>query len=262
MSRPRVTPHGNQAQSNPSEVLSRALRVFRQEGVRAAVRRTTQALKSIQSARRCAHCVRRLPENMTIQELTQFVYDQPIRPWQVRSEISELASMVEECRPRTVLEIGTARGGTLFLWARLAHPEATLISIDLPGGEFGGGYPVWLSSLYRSFALPGQTIHLLRGDSHNIENSQQVRELLSGRGIEFLFIDGDHTYDGVKRDFETYSALLRKGGMVALHDIAQPRGPVTCEVWRFWNEIRTGHHHREFIADGAQGWAGIGVFSM
>jgi hypothetical protein len=39
------------------------------------------------------------------------------------------------------LEIGTARGGTLFFLTRLASPHATIVSVDLPGGPFGGGYP-------------------------------------------------------------------------------------------------------------------------
>jgi predicted O-methyltransferase YrrM len=35
---------------------------------------------------------------------------------------------------RAVLEIGTERGGTLFLFTRAADPEAKLVSIDLPSG--------------------------------------------------------------------------------------------------------------------------------
>jgi len=36
---------------------------------------------------------------------------------------------------------------------------------------------------------------------------------------DFLFIDGDHTYEGVEGDFEMYSPLVRRGGIIAFHDI-------------------------------------------
>jgi len=36
--------------------------------------------------------------------------------------------------------------------------------------------------------------------------------------IDILFIDGDHTYEGVKKDFELYSTILSKNGIVIIHD--------------------------------------------
>lgn len=36
--------------------------------------------------------------------------------------------------------------------------------------------------------------------------------------IDFLFIDGDHSYEGVKTDFELYSKLLSNRGIIAIHD--------------------------------------------
>jgi hypothetical protein len=36
--------------------------------------------------------------------------------------------------------------------------------------------------------------------------------------IDFLFIDGDHSYEGVKTDFELYSKLLSDQGIIAIHD--------------------------------------------
>jgi len=44
---------------------------------------------------------------------------------------------------------------------------------------------------------------------------------LNGEPLDFLFIDGDHTYEGVKRDFEMYSPLVRNGGIIAFHDIVK-----------------------------------------
>ena len=63
-----------------------------------------------------------------------------LRTAQIKYEINKLLEILNDLNPRIILEIGTAGGGTLFLFTRIAHPEATIISVDLPGGPFGGGY--------------------------------------------------------------------------------------------------------------------------
>ncbi len=50
------------------------------------------------------------------------------------------------------MEIGTAKGGTLFLFSKLASKNSLIISVDLPNGKFGGGYPMWKIPLYKSFS--------------------------------------------------------------------------------------------------------------
>ncbi len=60
-------------------------------------------------------------------------------------------------------------------------------------------------------------------------------------------IDGDHSYDGVKRDFEMYEPLVGEGKPIAFHDIVpHPQAPA-CEVDRFWNEIKGGRPYVEFV---------------
>jgi predicted O-methyltransferase YrrM len=170
-----------------------------------------------------------------------------------------LAQRVASLRPHTILEIGTAEGGTLFILSRCAPPDATFISLDLPAGTFGGGYPAWRGAVYQRLALPGQTVHLIRGDSHEESSLARVRSLLAGSPVDVLFIDGDHSYEGVKRDFELYSPLVRPGGFIALHDIARHPADVGCEVDRFWNEIRNNRRTEEIVENPDQGGKGIGV---
>jgi predicted O-methyltransferase YrrM len=104
----------------------------------------------------------------------------------------------------------------------VATANALLISIDLPHGEFGGGYPPWRSVLYRAFASRKQRIRLLRADSHEARTLEAARAALERRPVDVLFIDGDHTYEGVRRDFEMYKSLVRDGGVIAFHDIVPP----------------------------------------
>ena len=182
-----------------------------------------------------------------------------LAPFQRRGEVRDLLRLVERERPASVLEIGTANGGTLFLLARCASDDAHLISVDLGGGPFGGGYPLWRAPLYRSFAGPGQRVSLLRADSHLPGTVRRVRGLLAGRGLDLLFIDGDHSYAGVSRDFELYAPLVRDGGIIALHDIVPGEERSVGGVPRFWTELREGRPHEEFVEDWGQGGFGIGA---
>ena len=185
-----------------------------------------------------------------------------ICPAQVRSEFATLLAKASETKPKYVLEIGTANGGTLFLFTRIASPDAMIISVDLPGGKFGGGYPESLAPLFKSFGKEGQTIQLLRADSHDAGTLSKVKDMLAGNALDLLFIDGDHSYEGVKRDFEMYSPLVKKGGIVAIHDIAKHPANVGCEVDRFWKEVKDVHPYTEVLADPKATWAGIGILQM
>ena len=195
-------------------------------------------------------------------ELINFVFefgDGFLEPLQVRSEIRRAMEEIETIKPRRVLEIGTAHGGTFFLLSRAAHPDAQLISVDLPGGRFGGGYSKWKTAVFRGLLLPGQTAHFIRANSHDARSLQQVKTALAGEPLDLLFIDGDHSYEGVKQDFLLYRNLVRPGGMIAFHDVAVHPPHKQCEVDRLWAEVSREYPAMEFIEDREQGWAGIGI---
>jgi predicted O-methyltransferase YrrM len=184
-------------------------------------------------------------------------------PWQITGEIASLMRILEAEPPATVLEIGTASGGTLFLLTRVAAPDALLISVDLRRGQFGAGYPRWRAPLYRSFALEAQRIELVRGDSHSAESGRRIRRLLDGKALDLLFVDGDHTYEGVKQDVADYAPLVRPGGIIVLHDIV-PGGPGRHgdpgSVPTFWRELKAGHPDAiELVEDWEWGSCGIGL---
>jgi predicted O-methyltransferase YrrM len=66
-----------------------------------------------------------------------------------------------------------------------------------------------------------------------------------GGNVDFLFIDGDHRYEGVKRDFEMYSPLVRRERIIAFHDIVPEPPENVGGVPDFWNEIKHGFSHVE-----------------
>jgi len=216
---------------------------------------------------RCWLDLRRIRETSDVCEPVDFAFAHCISPFQDRSELVEFMRIVASFKPRTCLEIGTAAGGTLFVLCRVSDPRATVISIDLPRGRFGAGYHPIKIPLYRSFAARGQSLHLLREDSHQPVTLCRVKRILRGRPLDYLFLDGDHTYEGVRQDFEVYSPLVRKRGIVAFHDIARfcgdsaLAGSKRCggEVPRFWDEVKTAHKCQEIVSRPEVGGYGIGI---
>ncbi|RZW10410.1 MAG: class I SAM-dependent methyltransferase [Rhodobacteraceae bacterium] len=160
-----------------------------------------------------------------------------IRPMQLEPELNSLISLIRDRKPTTVLEIGTARGGTLCLLCRFAAPEATIVSVDLPYGRNGGGYPRWKEAYYHLFPLPEQTLHLIRANSHATETVAKVAQAIGGRSFDFILIDADHSYEGVKTDFRLYAPLIAKNGLIALHDVLPNIGDPSIDVNRFWDEL-------------------------
>lgn len=197
--------------------------------------------------------VRKLREEGRIQDWIQYAFDSPFTPMQVPPEITEFIEIVADRQPRTVLEIGTDAGGTLLLLALAAAPDATLISIDLRWRQIGSPW------YYPQFAVPPQQMHLLRANSHAPHTLERVRAILQDRQLDVLFIDGDHTYEGVKADWQTYGTLVAPNGLIALHDlIRHPLAPGVCD---FWQELKERYVCTEIVADHSEPWGGIGVIS-
>lgn len=214
------------------------------------------------SVRRMVGRVHRGP-GLTAQAAIELLFSSAarhLRPWQIESELLAVARLLEERKPKTVLEIGTASGGTLFLSALLADPEALIVSIDLQHGMYGGGYPDWKVPLYKSFGRDGQRIALIQGDSHSAETYERLKRILGDRSIDYLFIDGDHTYEGVKQDFEMYGQLLSDEALVVFHDIVSDKSEVPDHfVSVYWDEIKGLHAYWEFVQDPDQSKLGLGV---
>ena len=178
-------------------------------------------------------------------------------------EFVSLLRLLKRRKLKTIVEIGTAQGGTLYTWCKIATSDALIISIDLPGGPFGGGYTLNDIKKFRKHRRKNQKLHFLRKDSHKQETKNKLLEILDGRKIDFLFIDGDHSYRGVKKDFQQYSPLVKQRGLIVLHDILRHPKVPECKVDKFWNEMKRKYKYVEFTDredDRGWGqWGGIGV---
>lgn len=201
-------------------------------------------------------------KNNNLDSSINFVFNdifELIKPFQIKSELYELLLILKNKKLENILEIGTAKGGSLFLFCSIASQDALIISIDLPGGSFGGGYPSWKLPLYNSFPQKNQSLHLLRMDSHNKKTKTVVENLLGKKKFDFIFIDGDHTYDGVKKDCEMFKDLLSKNGIIAFHDIVPGPESAVGGAFKFWDEIKIKYNTREIVENPKQCEAGIGL---
>lgn len=202
------------------------------------------------------------------------------KPQELQKLLQVLSRLV---KPEIILEIGSGKGGTAWAFSKLPTLEH-LIMIDMPGGPWGGG-PEELAVQYIANASHAH-IHFICGNSMNSEALEAVRRTLippvpetdpsqleipntparslKSKKLDFLFIDGDHSYEGVKTDFLNYSPLVRPGGIVAFHDICEHAPENQCEVKKFWDELKETWPKdkiTEFISE-PKTWGGIGALEM
>lgn len=181
-----------------------------------------------------------------------------IKPMQIKEEFIELLKIVKREKPKNFLEIGTAFGGTLFCFCRILPQNSKIISIDLPNGYLGGGYPKWKLPIYKSFANKNQNLYLIRGNSRSKTVISIIKKILNNEKLDFVFIDGDHRYNLVKKDFYIYKNFCKKGSIIAFHDIL-PDTIRKTEVYKFWNEIKNQYKHKEIISNKNNKGFGIGL---
>jgi len=168
-------------------------------------------------------------------------------------EFAEFLDFVREIDARSYLEIGSKFGGTLFRVA-MAMPEGSrCVSIDLPRHRDAPswrsmhGVRRWLEGARRSCSL------IWMDSTH----PKAVRRAQQQAPFDLVFIDANHDYSFITRDFANYSPMASKA--VAIHDIKL----TTSGVPMFWDEIKHEHKHREIVNSQSTGEAmGIGIILL
>lgn len=148
------------------------------------------------------------------------------------------------------VEIGTDKGGTFYAWSCCSEPGIR-ISVDIPHGEFGSAEGEFSEERRNKIlaGYPGEC-HFVSGSSYDPAKVKEVASLLDGRKVDFLFIDGDHTEEGVTKDFFLYKEFVKDGGWIAFHDIksTQFHHERNCYVDALWNRLEG--NKLEFIHEG------------
>ena len=171
---------------------------------------------------------------------------------QIPLEIENLQLTVANHEPKIIVEIGTANGGTLARWLEIPSSEI-VISVDYPIGIHGGqGFEertYVISDALEQANLTNKQFFAINGDSKHPYLVERLREILDGKKIDFLFIDGDHTYEGVKGDFDIYKQFLNENSIVGFHDIidSQFHDENNCFVSTLWSELKQQYENVEFM---------------
>lgn len=119
-------------------------------------------------------------------------------------------------------------------------------ALEIGLGEFGGSHILW-SMIFKDvytvelhkdamhrFIVNNSLdthSHLICADSFNKQTLKEIPD-----GLDFLFIDGDHSYNGVKTDYLTYKDKVRAGGIIGFHDAASEK----LDIKRFLSYLEAG----------------------
>lgn len=153
--------------------------------------------------------------------------------------------LMEQWRPRRVVELGVFHGDSLCGMCQAAQYcglETEIIGIDSWAGDIhtGAYAESVLEDLQRHHGPRyGSFSRLERG----LFDSQAT--LFEDNSIDLLHIDGEHTYEAVRHDFETWLPKVRPGGMILFHDTDVLDRP-EFGVFKLWEEISPGHASLRF----------------
>lgn len=132
-------------------------------------------------------------------------------------ELMDFCAVVEKLTPKAIcLEIGMYRGGTHFLWAQYF---SRVISLEV-NPEFCKEARQVMNACN---IQKNVTSAIINACAHSPQGREEVTTILENMPVDMLFIDGDHTYESSKADFESHHARVREGGIIAFHDAGSPQ---------------------------------------
>lgn len=164
----------------------------------------------------------------------------PVPILQDRGEWERFHRFAADLQRTSVLEIGALYGGTLWYWAVLSRVRR-IVSVDRIVSPDDSRYEqvVECRAMWPRW-MRGIDFHDIVGDS----TDPNVVARVEGLGpFDVVFVDGDHSAEVVRSDWNHYSPMVRPGGVVAFHDSAGI-GAVTELV----NELRADHETVDFRA--------------
>jgi cephalosporin hydroxylase len=144
------------------------------------------------------------------------------KPIQNSWELYWLVNKVEKINPKIILEIGVNTGSTLGFWNYILSENKNtgiLIGIDIR------------NNMKWNTKNSMNDIKFLIADSSKSKTIDIVENILQNKKVDFLYIDGNHSEKFVTSDYQNYSKFVRKGGIIAFHDINNKTYPGVKQSW-------------------------------
>lgn len=165
------------------------------------------------------------------------------------------AWLVDTLRPHSIVELGTHYGYSCFAFAEAAKRlglDATVYALDTwEGDDHAGKYGHEVYDYVQSVTELDYSgsVQLVRGWF------AESRALFASSSVDLLHIDGRHGYEDVAADYEQWRSVVRDGGVILFHDIAERENGFG--VWQLWQEI--AEPGRSFAFDHGHGLGVLGV---
>lgn len=180
----------------------------------------------------------------------------PVEINQLAQEFEQALELYREAAPASVLEIGTAAGGSLYHWLQNAK-RTFVVSVDLDMSqidqETADG---WCPD-------PAIACVLIQGDTTAPWTRDKIKPYAP---FDWLFIDGCHEYPAARSDWEAFRPMCNPGAYVLFHDIALKRqypSGATAGVEQLWRELQAeGFWTRELRAAPGLTEYGIGILRL
>lgn len=146
--------------------------------------------------------------------------------------------LVKEMRPKKIAELGTFKGTSMFAMLQSISDNkytTEFNAIDSWEGDKHAGYyegEKWLEDIKELLAkhYNQQNVKLHKTYFDN------ALTLFEDKSIDLLHIDGLHTYEAVKHDFESWLPKLNENGIILFHDIVEKKEDFG--VWKLWDELK------------------------
>jgi len=165
--------------------------------------------------------------------------------------------LVRNIKPKLIVELGTYTGNSLFAFAQAIKDEelkTKLHGIDTWEGDKHAGF--YGEELHNSFLDVKDKYYK---DINIITHKTYFDDALKNfkdNSIDLLHIDGLHTYEAVKHDFETWLPKVNKNnGIILLHDVRETR--TDFGVYKLWEEIQ-----RRYKTFTLEHYHGLGIVFM
>jgi predicted O-methyltransferase YrrM len=155
-----------------------------------------------------------------------------------KEDLKILLPIIAKIQPKNILEIGMHQGYSMEVWRKAFNPEH-LVGLEI--------------------SVPTQESYTEEGFLWNTDSHKPTP--IGINNIDFLFIDGDHSEAGVRQDFEMYSPLVRKGGIIVLHDVVytstDENAPVMVKP--LWEELKLKYPYVEIKTANSTGMGVIWI---
>jgi predicted O-methyltransferase YrrM len=145
------------------------------------------------------------------EDLSFLFWRSPLNRGFIRLDLDEAAALykvVKNLPHAQGVEIGRMKGGSTLMLASAVGPHGRLLSIDIEPHDDQA-----LKNILRQMNLL-ERVELLIADANQVEHESH---------LDFVFIDGDHSYEGARKDHNKWGAKVRRGGFIIHHDMGNGR---------------------------------------